>query len=343
MATRYWVGGSGTWDNSSTTNWSTTNGGAPGASAPTSADDVIINCPASSTVVVTVAANVSCANLTGTLGSGTALTITRSVGTETVSVYGSLALSSVTASVEIIMAATSTGKTISANYPISTFRLNGAGGGWTLLQALQVSFSFYVTQGSFDTASYALQMRRFYSIGTATRSITLNSSTVTMTGGIPVQLEFASTGLTFNAGTSTFAVNEIFATFTSGGQTFNNITLLGTSTGNQLRFYDAAVCNQILFSSNNGDNQLYLFGNLTVNSINFGSNTTLLSYFASGNGTPYTVTSATKTPVTYNNMVIIDIMASPINTWYATNSVGSGTTTGWSFGRPSVGFMALLR
>lgn len=32
MANRYWVGGSGTWDNASTTNWSATSGGAAGAS-----------------------------------------------------------------------------------------------------------------------------------------------------------------------------------------------------------------------------------------------------------------------------------------------------------------------
>ena len=34
MANRYWVGGSGTWNTSSTANWSTTSGGASGASAP---------------------------------------------------------------------------------------------------------------------------------------------------------------------------------------------------------------------------------------------------------------------------------------------------------------------
>jgi hypothetical protein len=38
MAQRYWVGGSGTWDSSSTTNWSDTQGGAAGASAPTTSD-----------------------------------------------------------------------------------------------------------------------------------------------------------------------------------------------------------------------------------------------------------------------------------------------------------------
>ena len=41
MAARYWVGGAGNW--SSTTKWSTTSGGASGASVPTSADDAIFD------------------------------------------------------------------------------------------------------------------------------------------------------------------------------------------------------------------------------------------------------------------------------------------------------------
>lgn len=41
MANRYWVGGAGNW--SSTTKWSTTSGGASGASVPTSVDDAIFD------------------------------------------------------------------------------------------------------------------------------------------------------------------------------------------------------------------------------------------------------------------------------------------------------------
>ncbi len=43
MASRYWVGGTGSWNSTNTTNWSATSGGAGGASVPTSADDVFIN------------------------------------------------------------------------------------------------------------------------------------------------------------------------------------------------------------------------------------------------------------------------------------------------------------
>lgn len=40
MADRFWVGGSGAWDETNTANWSTTPGGAGGASVPTVTDDV---------------------------------------------------------------------------------------------------------------------------------------------------------------------------------------------------------------------------------------------------------------------------------------------------------------
>lgn len=43
MATRYWVGGSGTWDALNILNWSATSGGVAGASAPVSADTVIFD------------------------------------------------------------------------------------------------------------------------------------------------------------------------------------------------------------------------------------------------------------------------------------------------------------
>lgn len=43
MANRFWVGGTGTWDSSTTTHWSTTTGGAGGSSAPGSSDVAIFD------------------------------------------------------------------------------------------------------------------------------------------------------------------------------------------------------------------------------------------------------------------------------------------------------------
>lgn len=53
MASRYWVGGTGTWDASSTANWSASSGGAAGASAPVLADSVFFDANSGAGVVTT--------------------------------------------------------------------------------------------------------------------------------------------------------------------------------------------------------------------------------------------------------------------------------------------------
>ena len=70
MANRYAVA-TGTWDTTNTSIWSATDGGAPGASAPTSSDKVLLTA-ASGAITVTLGANVSCleciqTGFTGTL------------------------------------------------------------------------------------------------------------------------------------------------------------------------------------------------------------------------------------------------------------------------------------
>lgn len=63
MASRFWVGGTGTWDGSSTTHWATSSGGGSGASAPTSSDDVTIDAN-SGGGTITIASGAVCNNLT---------------------------------------------------------------------------------------------------------------------------------------------------------------------------------------------------------------------------------------------------------------------------------------
>jgi len=67
MATRYWVGGAGNW--SSTTKWSTTSGGASGASVPISTDDVVFDANSGLVgAIATVDTAQVCASLTLTPG-----------------------------------------------------------------------------------------------------------------------------------------------------------------------------------------------------------------------------------------------------------------------------------
>lgn len=70
-ASRFWVGGTGTWDGSATTHWAATTGGGSGASVPGSADTVTLDgssgggtCTVNTTVTVQ---SITCGAFTGTL------------------------------------------------------------------------------------------------------------------------------------------------------------------------------------------------------------------------------------------------------------------------------------
>jgi hypothetical protein len=83
MATRYWVGGTSTWDTTSTTNWSDTSGGTGGASVPTSVDDVVFDANSNST-----GSNYALNSATFNTGTGTTATLNSGVapdGTTTAS------------------------------------------------------------------------------------------------------------------------------------------------------------------------------------------------------------------------------------------------------------------
>ena len=91
MATRYWVGGTGNWD-TTTTHWSTTSGGSSGASVPTSADDVVFDTLSNATgytVTLTPAAWFT-ASVAGTVMTVTAVTNgTLAVG-QNIDIFGQL-------------------------------------------------------------------------------------------------------------------------------------------------------------------------------------------------------------------------------------------------------------
>ena len=241
MADRYWVGGAGTWDATTTTNWSATSGGAGGASAPTSADNVIFNTLSNATAyAVTVGTNANALDITIAGPAVGNVTIT-SGATAVINCYGSWTSAATgvvftsTAGAVINFLATTTGKTITTNnvtLGAMTAVLNGVGGEWALGSALTLANLFTVTAGTFTTtaSNYALTVGRLVSTNTNIRSISLNASTVAVTGIVIVDFATA-TNLTFNAGTSTITGSAGSPTFNGGGQTFYNVTFSSVATG----------------------------------------------------------------------------------------------------------------
>lgn len=198
--TRYWVGGTGTWDNSATTHWAYTSGGSSGAVAPTSAETVFFDSN-SGGGTVTIGANVNVGSLTTTGFTGVI------TGSYNITDYGSLTLttgifSSYTGT--LTFAATTTGFTITgASNNLGTVVFNGSGGGWTL-QDNWSAISVTLTAGTLVASS---------------QTITLTGTGTVWTGGA-----------TFTAGTSTIVISDTSSsskTFAGANLTYNNLTFTG--------------------------------------------------------------------------------------------------------------------
>jgi hypothetical protein len=241
MADRYWVGGAGNWDATTTTNWSATSGGAGGASAPTSADNVIFDSLSNATLyTVTLGTNAVCNDIT--VAGPASGNVTFSLGaTAAISCHGSMTLPATgltwTGSGNCIVTfrATTTGKTVTTNgvnLTATSITFNGVGGGWTLGSAITYGTSNNITviNGTFNTGNFNLTGAGFVVNTVGTQVINLGSSTLTLSGS--AALTFSQTaGLTFNAGTSQIICSAASPTFTGGGQTFYNVSFTNTGGG----------------------------------------------------------------------------------------------------------------
>jgi hypothetical protein len=232
VANRYWVGGAGTWNTVSTTNWSASSGGASGASVPTAADSVIFD--QAGTYTVTMTGALLCLDFTVSLG-----TVTFATGTSpTLAVTGSMTLliGTVWSSTgAITFNATTTGKTVTTNGTTisAAITFNGVGGGWTLGSALTLTGTLTFTAGAFDTGNYALTGTNtgtsIQTSGTLTKSVSLGSSTVTLSGNWNFS---AATNLTLTAGTSLISIQSGGKTFAGGGLSYYDLSWGSTSSGN---------------------------------------------------------------------------------------------------------------
>ena len=257
-ANRYWIGGTGTWDISSTSNWSTSSGGASGASVPTSSDNVFFDANSFSGggQIVTISATVNCLSMSWTGATNTPTL----AGSSTLNIYGNLTLiagMTITYTGTIEFESTSTGRTITTAGKSLASNLNfqGTGGAWTMQDALTTTKEFELTAGTFNTGNYTLAVRQLncYGFSSTTRALNLGSSTVNITPGSVWTsdiLNFDGSNLTVNAGTSSINItlsssatfsydidyngktlydltlsNTNVAIITSGSATFNNLTL----------------------------------------------------------------------------------------------------------------------
>lgn len=256
-ADRYWVGGTDTWNSTAGSKWSTTSGGAGGASAPTSGDNVFFDSN-SGTGTVTIAstaagANVDFTGFTGTLSHPAATTWTVS-GSLTMSSGMTYTLGNAVTSA-ITFNSTASGNTFtSAGKTFGNITFDGSGGAWTLQDNLSTGSgaTLTLTRGTLDTNGKTVNIGFFSSSNSNTRTLTLGASTVNINGnsGTEFSCITGSASFTLNANTSKIVFTNTNGSlncprtfndveFTGGGtmliagasgdHTFNNITVTGTA------------------------------------------------------------------------------------------------------------------
>lgn len=252
--TRYWVGGAGTWDAATTTNWSTSSGGVTGASVPTSADAVVFDTLSNATAytVTCTATQLRCAALTF---AGPLVGNVTWAGTAPLAIHGNFTLPATgltrTYSGVITYSGSSTGRTITTNGVAlaSVTTVDGVGCGWTLASALDIgSGSITVTNGSFATSTFNFTATSSFAANNSnSRTVNFGSSTISTGNNISLgTTENERAAFTFSAGTSQINMTGTGSTFSGNNQTFYNVsttnvgqvslTLNGVNTFNNLSF-----------------------------------------------------------------------------------------------------------
>ena len=304
--TRYWVGGTGTWDATTTTNWSASSGGSGGASVPTSADAVVFDSLSNATAytVTATATQLRCAALT------MAGPLTGNVtwaGTAPLAIHGNVTLpaSGLTRSYTgaITLTGSSTGRTFTTNGVAlaSATTVNGVGCEWALGSALtNTSNSVTVTNGLIDFATYNLTASTISSNNLNARTIIFSSGTVSLqnNGGIDFgTTETNRANLTFTAGTAQINLSDQNAIFSGNNQSFYNVSFTSV-TASTLTLTGANTFNNLTFTGRTsaGLSVVSVQANQTISgtlTLSAGTNATMRTFVQSNTlGTTRTLTCA---------------------------------------------------
>lgn len=203
---------------------------------------------------------------------------------------------------------------------------------------LDTSRIITITNGAFTANNNNVSITSLSCSNSNTRGLTLGSGTWTLSGTGTIWNTSTTTGLTFDAGTSTVKITDTSVTgitFTAGGLTFNNIwwsrgastatnTLLGTNT-----FAD--------FKDTGTAAHTIVFPNVTTTVSSFtvsGTVGNVITLARTGAAGTFTLSKASGT-VSRDYLSISNSAATGGAAWYAgANSTDGGGNTGWIFSVP---------
>lgn len=321
-STRYWVGGTGNW--SDTARWSTSSGGASGASVPRSHDDVVFdsasNATAYTATVNTVTGGVRMKSLT--ISGPASGNVTLAGTTAIVGIHGNVTLPATgltrTYTGAMTLSGSSTGRTFTTNGVTlaSAITVNGVGCGWSLGSALNAGSSdLIVTNGSFDLATYNLTAGAISSNNANSRTIDFDTGTTTLSNSISITFGTTETNranLTVISSTSQINLSNQLSTFYGNKQNFYNVSYTNTIGNGTLSIYGENTFNNISIAgpTNAGLVQTSLYANQTITgtlTLSAGTNATMRHFLRSdvmGETRTLTVAAFSGTDVDFRDITI---------------------------------------
>lgn len=325
MASRYWVGGAGTW-NTTTTHWSSTSGGASGSVAPTAADDVHFDANSGGGTVTLsgalLALSIDCTGFTGLFASSGTIAIS---GNVTVGSGMGTSTNTGTWTINAACTFTSNGKSLS-----NTVTLNTGGSPsttMTLADAFTSSASLNVTSGTLDAATNNVNVTiAGFTATNANAVVNMGSGLWTYTGnGTAFGISASST---INPGTSTlkFTASGVGSITGVGGPgTLNNVWVSGAITFNVQG--GSCTFNDLKIDGGAGRTVKITAGNtLTVSSLTLSS---AITFGSSAPGSSWNLsTSAT---LNISSTAISDCARIGTGSLTVTSGLDGGDNTGITF------------
>ena len=342
-STRYWVGGTGNW--SDTARWSTSSGGASGASVPRSHDNVVFDSASNATAytatvnAVTGGVRTKALTIAGPLVGN----VTLAGSTAMVGIHGNVTLPATgltrTYTGNITLSGSATGLTFTTNGVTlaSNVFIDGVDCAWTLGSALNMGTSILtVTNGSFDLATYNLTAGQIASNNGNSRTIDFDTGTTAISSTPPIDFGTTETNranLTVTAGTSQINCSSTSTTFSGNNQTFYNVSFTSTSAGT-VTFNGANSFNNLSFTGITaaGLKNISLTANQTVTgTLTFSAGTdATMRHFCRSNtiGTTRTITAAavSMTDVDFRDITIAGAAAPASGTRIGDCKGNSGIT-----------------
>lgn len=336
MANRFWVGGTGTWNGTTTTQWSASSGGAGGVSVPTATDNVFFDTN-SGGGTVTLSASLPCNNLDTTGWMGVF------ASTFNILFSGNVNLGSNITNIGLFATGAFTHTFTSNGFTINALGYNGAGSTISLQDDIIVNGTNGIRLNSSGTIAFTTNNHNVTTFAflqnIAGATTNMGSSIFTLFGTATV---WSLSAGTVNSGTSSIVINDSTNTtisFLGGGFTYSNLfftrgsstasnTITGSNTFNTFQDTGTAA-HSVLFTA--GTTQTISTWSVS------GTSGNLITLNSTSTAT-YTLSQASGT-VSSDYLNIQHSVATGGASWYAgANSVNNqGVATagsGWIFTAP---------